>query len=170
MARTTDAGWTDVGSAAPSEIDPLRISDDDPTATCASFGERALRRYSASSSTSKTTSGRVCVSLVRFQASREPELIERILARRREPGGEDAPAASLGARAPPKPEHTSAARMVLNPWAAPFCRREQHSALTEWPLRAPLPVGQGGSRFLSAHSGNAPRCASESGTGRSSRR
>ena len=32
----------------------------------------------------------------------EPELIERILAHRREQGGEDAPMSSPGARAPPK--------------------------------------------------------------------
>ncbi|MGH8196790.1 MAG: hypothetical protein ACRETI_01330 [Steroidobacteraceae bacterium] len=32
----------------------------------------------------------------------EPELIERILAHRREPGEEDAPVAPLGARAPPQ--------------------------------------------------------------------
>ena len=32
----------------------------------------------------------------------EPELIERILAHRREQGAEEAPAVSLGARAPPQ--------------------------------------------------------------------
>jgi hypothetical protein len=32
----------------------------------------------------------------------EPELIERILAHRREQGGEEVPTVSLGARAPPQ--------------------------------------------------------------------
>ena len=44
-----------------------------------------------------------CGGRLRVIASiEEPELIERILAHRREQGGDDAPMCSLGARAPPQ--------------------------------------------------------------------
>jgi hypothetical protein len=54
--------------------------------------------------------------LLRVASIEEPERIERILAHRRERGGEEAMTVSLGARAPPQ---ASRLRPVLGPFFAP---------------------------------------------------